>query len=566
MSRYSLRLTLLGSLTHTMFAISSLSSTTIAAEDLEKRVDPKVAAVSLFKNGLAVVHLEIPIDGAGTYLIDSVSAPVHGTMLVQSGGPVETRVENRMLPAEKAPPLGFNLQDELVGMSVTITRRNSSEPIRGVVLQMPKPTPDEPPLNASLRSTYVSPPPVSRFLLLQRVTGLVYVDLNDIVALETDGQPNPERPLQSKLVMLIRVGQETVSKQLKNSSSDANVVRVSYLSHGLAWAPSYHIDLLDDKRLTIEQNAVLKNELIDLQDSKVSLISGYPNVLFSRVISPLAVSQTWDQFFAQLSNHSMDNRLTNSMVSQSVAYNSRGADQSGPSVAPNTGDTLDLYYHSIGNRSLKKGDALALTTASTSSQFKRVVDWTIPDNRDEFGHPTNNRRTDATTGEQLQDDVWDALKFNNPLPFPMTSAPVMVTTGDKFNGQSQVLWTNKNEEATIHVNKALSIRANQTEFENQVDEQGQSARETINLGGRRFRRVTVNGELRLCNNRDTDANMIIKRRFSGDLISSDATPKVQLREEGVWSVNKRNELNWQFTLKPAEERTIKYQYSVLVSF
>jgi hypothetical protein len=41
-------------------------------------------------------------------------------------------------------------------------------------------------------------------------------------------------------------------------------------------------------------------------------------------------------------------------------------------------------------------------------------------------------------------------------------------------------------------------------------------------------------------------------------------PKKVLREEGVYSVNTRRELIWELLFKPGEERTIKYQYTVLV--
>ena len=61
-----------------------------------------------------------------------------------------------------------------------------------------------------------------------------------------------------------------------------------------------------------------------------------------------------------------------------------------------------------------------------------------------------------------------------------------------------------------------------------------------------------------------DSKMIIKRKFSGDYVKGDDSPKIVLSEEGVWTVNKRNELQWTLVLKPAEERTVKFQYAVLV--
>ena len=64
--------------------------------------------------------------------------------------------------------------------------------------------------------------------------------------------------------------------------------------------------------------------------------------------------------------------------------------------------------------------------------------------------------------------------------------------------------------------------------------------------------------------RDDDRPRDGGRRFSGELVSAEGEPKSALREEGVYSVNKRNELFWNLTLKPGEERKLKYRSSVLV--
>ena len=57
---------------------------------------------------------------------------------------------------------------------------------------------------------------------------------------------------------------------------------------------------------------------------------------------------------------------------------------------------------------------------------------------------------------------------------------------------------------------------------------------------------------------------MIRRRFSGELVSADQSPKQTLLEEGVYSINKRNELLWTLTLKPGEETKLTYTYTVLV--
>ena len=545
-------------------ALTCLMSLTLCGSSLlhgeevsptETTVAGRVESVALFKNGLSIVRLEVPISGPGIYRLSQTPEPVHGTFLVQSSGTIEARMERRVTTEEHPSRMGFSLQDELAGLKVTIHTRSAKTPLVGTVVAINKTRPD-----AESAGNRDWPPggqePGSRFLLLRTDTGVTYVDLNEIAAVDVSGQPQPILRQENRPTLLLVAGADTV----------AGSCRISYLAHGISWAPDYHVELQSPDRLKLVQHAVIRNELLDLNDTKVSVISGYPSVQFSNVVSPLSASQTWQSFFQQLGSHGRETPLSNGILVQNIAYNSqRGSDETS-SVAPNLGDAIDLHYQPIGRRTLKLGDAFATTTGTAETGYNRIVEWTIPDNRDEWGNPAEGRSVDPASGEQLREDVWDAIRFRNPLPFPMTSAPVMVTTGETFSGQSQVLWTDTGEEATVRVNKALSIRAVHVEYEKQSDERGESDRELINIGGRRFRRVTVNGELRLGNHRAIEAPLIIKRQFTGDFVKGDASPKIDLREEGVWSINRRNELTWSIRLKPAEERIVSYQYTVLVPF
>src|SRR5260370_34403906 len=91
----------------------------------------------------------------------------------------------------------------------------------------------------------------------------------------------------------------------------------------MAWAPSYKIDITDPKTLTLEQQAVVKNELADIDGAEVKLISGFPSVQFAHVTSPLSARTTWSTFFQQLNNRAWrdSDRASNSIRRQAVAFN-----------------------------------------------------------------------------------------------------------------------------------------------------------------------------------------------------------------------------------------------------
>src|SRR5438477_251001 len=119
-------------------------------------------------------------------------------------------------------------------------------------------------------------------------------------------------------------------------------------------------------------------------------------------------------------------------------------------------------------------------------------------------------------------------------------------------------WVNAGEQTSLQITKALSIRTRQFEQE----EPGE--RPILDLGGRKFRKAAVKGELTAANHRNETVTLVIRRQFSGDLLSADESPKVVLREEGVYSINRRNELNWTLMLEPGAEKTLTYRYEVLV--
>jgi hypothetical protein len=199
-----------------------------------------------------------------------------------------------------------------------------------------------------------------------------------------------------------------------------------------------------------------------------------------------------------------------------------------------------------------------LTVGKGKADYERIVEWLIPDTRNEYGsHDGRGHGND-------DDDAWDALKFKNPLAYPMTTGPALVTANGAFNGQRTTYWVNAGEETVLRVGKALSIRTRSMEHE-QLAKNG-SGRDIIWIGGRQFRKSVVEGEIDVSNHRKETIQMVIRRRFSGELTQADGSPKSSLREEGIFSINKRYELVWTMPLKAGEEQKIKYSYSVLVPY
>lgn len=528
-----------------------------SAEQTETKAESRIVSVGLFKNGLAVVKRRVPIPAAGVYRIEDVPVPVHGTFWIESDAVVETRVTDRMVETTLPANQRVDFQTHLAGHKVTVTfREGETPPVSGRVVE-----PGGARGDASWDRTYQrqrrhwgyggesrQSDSGKTFLVLATEEGQAFIDSSMIASLRTDKRI--ETCKRRRPVLLLD------AKKVEKSPA---VVFVSYLTKGMAWAPSYHVDISDPQQLMLRQKAVLKNELADILEADIQLISGFPSIEFSHVISPLSLQTTWSQFFNQLAREVRPGHGSGrQMVTQQRVMSNVAASQPMPDMsAIPMGRGVDLHYQPIGKRTLKEGDSLALPVASGKAPYERIVEWIVPDTRDANGRfISDHRRRDDP--EKYQDAAWDAVRFKNPLEFPMTTAPAMITANGHFNGQQLSYWTNSGETTTLKVTKALSIRTRHVQHE----EKGQ--RDIVYLGGNDYRQVNVKGQLTVNNHRQEAVTLVIRRRFSGDLLEADGDPTCRLRVEGVYSVNKRNELVWELTLQPGKEKTYSYRYAVLV--
>jgi len=520
---------------HTWIVLFALGLGMPGAVAADTPATSKIVSVDLFKNGLAVVRREATLGKPGTYVFDDVPDAIHGTYWIESAAPVETLVKSREVevPVAEVPP--GNLQDDLAGKKVTIHFRGEKlPPVIGTVAKFKVPKGEE--------------APASKFLIVETAKGRSYVESSEIASVEAEGNDGKVKRRRPQLLLTLGATEKAETK-----------VVIRYLTRGMTWAPSYKVDISDPKTLTLEQHAVVKNELADIADAEVRLISGFPSVQFAHVSSLMTPRMTMAVFFQQLNSgadryaDSMSNPTMNQSLMQNSQFSSSYLSVLSLGAVP-TGEGVDLHYESIGKRTLADGDALALTVAKGSAKYERIVEWLVPDTRDSSG------RAIEGPASKDEDSPWDALRFNNPLKFPMTTGPAMVVADGKFNGQRTSFWTNAGEETVLRVDKALSVRTRSLEHEDAKE----GNRDLVWVGARQYRKTTVDGELTVNNHRKETIQLAIRRRFSGELISAEGEPKSALREEGAYSVNKRNELFWNLALKPGEERKLKYRYTVLV--
>lgn len=499
----------------------------------------RMVSAGLFKNGIASIAREYTVPGPGHYTFDALGSPVHGTLWIESEAPVVARSGEELVDAEPDQAAAAGLQDALVGKEVEIgLRLEGSSRFTGKLLSAPGGGAQEPRVFNSNGEVF-SPSAASSSMMVIESGGRRNYIARDLVAwvraLEPAGVVKHTKP-----VVVFDVGE---------GAPNPTVIRARYLVQGMAWAPSYRIDLTDGKTLSVGQSAVIRNDLEDLDQVDLELISGFPNVEFLRAVSPFASNVTWSDFLSRLqqpaANVSAFGGQSNvaSNIGQLFTNSVAGmGDMPQASIALEDG--ADIYYHPVGKQSLRRGEAQLLTTGTASAEYERIVEWRV------------NRSVRENVNSGLaQEDIWDAVRFKNPLPFPMTTGPAMVEAKGRFLGSKTIFWAAPGDETVAYISKALSVRAGYEEVEvsrNEVTALNQHLYETV-----------VKGTLRIQNPRTEAVTMLIREDFSGALLRADGDPVSTVGSAGPGQRNPSTKLKWKTTLDAGQERSLVLEYKFI---
>ena len=386
--------------------------TTLSAQEVGKG---RIESVALFKNGLVIVRMSDVIPESGTLEMDEWLDPVHGTFWVDSEKPVTAKMEMRESQAPLATVSQGELLQNLSGKKVTL--HLSEDTITGEIIgEAPEQQKEWGRNDAALNGQ----PGWSSALPLRGFAGTQAAGVPAMIFLKTDdGKTLAIQPAQIQRVEFAEMPKiERKRPVVTLSSAGAGKIAVQYLTRGLSWAPSYRIDLSDAKRLSIIQAAAIRNELSDLKEVEIRLISGFPSVRFGTVDSPLSANSTWESFFAGLSRSAgsgggLSNGFDNGMMQQGMVMGNFATNQRLADLGPaDEGESVDLHYQSIGKHSLATGEALSVEVAEAGAEYERVVQWNIPDTRSPNGRYIEEHERQRSP-EKFDEKPWDAIVFKN---------------------------------------------------------------------------------------------------------------------------------------------------------
>ena len=550
-------------------------------------LDPApILSVGLYKNGLAVVTRQITPDANGVARVDGACRPAYGTFWHSADKPVTITAETADLLRDKdeqavlsswndtyagrevmitfraAPTLSGALSDaERNGgvrvKSFSIGEKDDLFALKGTVVAAQSAR--KPPAAQSRRYYYGYPEPAqpapAAELTLRLKTGstVVIPEANVVSARAEDG---------------IACGIERQAPIWRFEGAAKPFV-VQYLTDGATWTPSYRLDLRGEKG-SVTMAAELNNEMMDWDGAEVSLISGFPNLLYASVPSLLGWGMSFNLYRDAV--NAAENadpwapggtRMRSGVMAQSVMMNSApadGFDVSSVAFAVNeSGAGTDIHYRPVGKVSLKKGATRSIPLGAGESTIKRIVDWDLADTRDEYGR---NRNNENGKGAAI---LWDAVRFTNPFDFPMTTAPIEVTEERRILGQAKSTWTNPGDTTLVKITKALSVTGsyNETGDGKTISSKIGSlkAEDRFDYQSRHYRREIVTGTFLVQNFRKVPASLIVKKTISGEIVETSIEPtKNRALPTQDCRVNLEHALTWEFDLQPGEKREFTLTY------
>ncbi len=496
--------------------------------------DAPVVSASLFKNGLALIVREVKVPAHGELVtIAADPKPVHGTFWIEFDDVV--RVESREAVWTETRTVKDSHYDivralhALQGKRVTVFFGH--EKLKGTIKTF-----------TGLQASFVA---------LKTDQGVELIDSQTISRVSCEDKDAEFTALESKNMEEKRRAILNFSFKL---AGHERRLRFSYLCRGASWAPAYRFDLAGEKKGVLSFQGVIRNEILSFKNTHISLVSGFPALMFERIVSPLYRGQNLDVFLSTLSNLGYSGRPA--AISQQVMSNfiMDGSDIPESGAAMQEMDS-DMHVRPAGRVDLGVGDALQLELGRKETDLERVVEWSIPESRDQEGRYQNNWRRIQPGASP--DELWDTLIVVNPFDFPMTTAPFTVYQQGQILSQNLSYWTAQGQKARIRSGRVLNIA---TEVKEQEIE---SSRKRIEIDGDDYQQSEIRCDISLVNRRPTLQKLVIKRSLWGRVHGLTGSGQKRQLAEGAQSQNPRTEVEWNLEMAPGQKMKIGFTYLVL---
>lgn len=474
----------------------------------------KIESAALFKNGYAMVVRKVSVRGDGTTVADIPQAALGSFWITTTGDlKIEEVVTTQVDKTTSAKPSSF---DEFlqwnIGKMVTIQSVNLGV-LEGKLMHVAGDT-----------------------LILDRKGQISTVPRGEVRMLTVN-----EGPVTS-------MDRKTKERVMRFKTRGTGDLLLYGLERGMTWSPAYAFDISDEKTLSMTSKATVLNDLGDVSNAELRLVTGFPNVPWATVMEPLLSGQSVDQFTQFLGSVGIP-RDSFAGRREVMTQNAAPAADFGGGFAPGFSSTdlaEDLFFYKRSGVTLKKGDRAFYILFTAKSDYTHLYTVDLPD--------TVYNNSEYRPMPEGPSDVWHSLKLKNTSGQPLTTAPASVYKDGQLMGQDTLMYTPADAEFLVKMSKALDIRVEATEQELTRERGALRVPNTSNV----YDLVTLQGTLSIRNFKNQAVKMRITKSITGEITEAEESPVITKVAKGLREVNPNSRLVWTLDLKAGEQRDVKY--------
>ncbi|MFO7955893.1 MAG: hypothetical protein R6X33_02205 [Candidatus Brocadiia bacterium] len=529
-----------------------------AEQDAPRSAETELRRVALFKNGLGyyVSSVTLPEGDAREFALEVPLEPAHGTFWVTH--PDDVALEE-VIASKVTRPVEQQAQDIRGLLRGNVGKRlrvhlssPGEEPVEGRLIYAPGAGeavgPGQFAFDSRLSALAAAERAGSGFCVLDAEEGQVLLTASAVQRVEF---PDSD-------ASLTYVEDEEAVRMRGRLAAPApgRDLTVSYLAKGITWAPSYVVDVSEPEEAAISAKALIINEGVDLEGAEVSLVTGFPNLGWADVVTPMALTESLSNFLRRLGES--DEQRERRMRRRGGTFTGQiGGGDVGLPFDPDEflarapmGEVEDLFLYPVDGVAVGEGEVGYYPLFSASVPYEHIHQWDIPDHVDAHGSYASAEDLDKA------EVVWHSLRLTNTTDVPWTTAPGQTVSRNQILGQDMLRYTPVGGRATLRVTQAMGVKAQQVEYEVERE------RNAVSFHGTSYDRVTLTGELTVTNFKKDDVKLEITKLLSGELQSADGEPELRKLARGLRRVNPRGRLRWTIELQPGRQEELTYTYEV----
>ncbi len=530
--------------------LSFVACVCFAEEQTVVDLAAKPVKVAMFKNGVGLVsaRVELP-EAAGHYRVRPLPDATLGSFWISWPESISlTDVKATQSETTKKIPAATvqELLEANIGKTVDLKIQETWQ--RVTIRDIPKRS-DEPFILPRQENIIPPPPPPTRggLLLIEDAMGVRGIPRDWVQEIRFDANSSNmelERPMLENVI-------EFTAAPVKSPPSGPIPVILTYLAKGIAWSPSYVVDISKEDKATFSAKSVIVNDLMPLEDTDVELISGYPHIQFENVASTFSLASLQQILERARSPRDAGRPDIISNVMTQVARFDKADSAPAPSmpVTPVEGEGAeDLYFYELKGITLKKGERGYQPVFAAEVSYEHLYTWDIP-----------NYIMPETPGSQPDGGdrqvVWHSIKLQNSTGRPWTTAPALTMKNGHILGQDTIYYTPDRASTELRITQAVAVKAEQSE--NEIARE----RNAANFNRNNYDLVTVKGELAVTNYKDKPIALKITKTLTGEIQQADGEPAITKLAKGLRSINSQSQLVWTVEVKPGKDNALKWSYT-----